>query len=95
MARFSSCLFFLSRDTGRLCINALSHREACYERLSFSHGFVFLQTDNQLKHYLGIIRDSPVYPVISDANGVVLSLPPIINGMASLSQGHLLTRPKS
>lgn len=34
----------------------------------------------QLKSYLPIIRDSPVYPVIYDANGVVLSMPPIING---------------
>ncbi|CAH0673880.1 unnamed protein product [Spodoptera exigua] len=34
----------------------------------------------QLKQYLGIIRDSPVYPVIKDKNGVVLSMPPIING---------------
>lgn len=34
----------------------------------------------QLKAYLPIIRDSPVYPVIYDAKGVVLSLPPIING---------------
>ncbi|XP_022188933.2 phenylalanine--tRNA ligase beta subunit [Nilaparvata lugens] len=34
----------------------------------------------QLKQYLHIIKDSPVYPVIRDANGVVLSLPPIING---------------
>lgn len=32
-----------------------------------------------MKQYLPIIRDSPVYPVIYDANGVVLSLPPIIN----------------
>jgi len=37
-------------------------------------------TDSHLKAYLPIIRDSPVYPVIYDANGVVLSLPPIING---------------
>lgn len=37
-------------------------------------------THAQLKAYLPIIRDSPVYPVIYDANGVVLSLPPIING---------------
>ena len=36
-----------------------------------------------MKQYLGIIRDSPVYPVISDANGVVLSMPPIINGNVS------------
>ncbi|EDS43103.1 phenylalanyl-tRNA synthetase beta chain [Culex quinquefasciatus] len=35
---------------------------------------------NQLKAYFPIIRDSPVYPVVYDANGVVLSLPPIING---------------
>ncbi|CAH3924755.1 unnamed protein product [Pieris brassicae] len=34
----------------------------------------------QLKQYLGIIRDSPVYPVIKDKNGVILSMPPIING---------------
>uniref|UniRef100_A0AAG5CWK2 Phenylalanine--tRNA ligase beta subunit n=1 Tax=Anopheles atroparvus TaxID=41427 RepID=A0AAG5CWK2_ANOAO len=40
----------------------------------------FYSTHAQLKAYLLIIRDSPVYPVIYDANGVVLSLPPIING---------------
>merc|ERR1719305_1158176 len=34
----------------------------------------------QLKQYLPIIRDSPVYPVIYDKNRTVLSLPPIING---------------
>lgn len=34
----------------------------------------------QLKQYLPIIRDSPVYPVIYDKNRVVCSLPPIING---------------
>ena len=27
-----------------------------------------------------MMQDSPVHPVIYDANGVVLSLPPIING---------------
>jgi len=36
--------------------------------------------DSHLKQYLPIIRDSPVYPVIYDANGTVLSMPPIING---------------
>ncbi|XP_053657918.1 phenylalanine--tRNA ligase beta subunit [Anopheles marshallii] len=40
----------------------------------------FYSTHAQLKAYLPIIRDSPVYPVIYDAKGVVLSLPPIING---------------
>jgi len=33
-----------------------------------------------LKQYLPIIKDSPVYPVIYDSKGVVLSMPPIING---------------
>uniref|UniRef100_A0A1B6DE20 Phenylalanine--tRNA ligase beta subunit n=1 Tax=Clastoptera arizonana TaxID=38151 RepID=A0A1B6DE20_9HEMI len=37
-------------------------------------------THAQLKQYLHIIRDSPVYPIIKDSNGTVLSMPPIING---------------
>lgn len=36
-----------------------------------------------IKEYTDIIYDSPVYPVIYDANRTVLSLPPIINGSAS------------
>lgn len=38
------------------------------------------EEDAQLKKYLGIIRDSPVYPVIYDKSRTVLSMPPIING---------------
>lgn len=37
------------------------------------------QEDKHLGKFLHIIRDSPVYPVIYDANRVVCSLPPIIN----------------
>ncbi|XP_076258185.1 phenylalanine--tRNA ligase beta subunit isoform X4 [Rhynchophorus ferrugineus] len=40
----------------------------------------FYGSHAQLKQYLPIIKDSPVYPVITDSKGVVLSLPPIING---------------
>lgn len=40
----------------------------------------YYSTHAQLKQYLPIIRDSLVYPVIYDSNGVVLSLPPVING---------------
>lgn len=40
----------------------------------------FYSTHAQLKQYLPIIRDSPVYPVIYDSNNTILSLPPIING---------------
>ena len=29
---------------------------------------------------VSVLQDSPVYPVIYDANGVVMSLPPLING---------------
>ena len=35
--------------------------------------------DIQLRQYTPIIRDSPLYPIIRDANGTVLSFPPIIN----------------
>uniref|UniRef100_A0A8C4PMA2 Phenylalanine--tRNA ligase beta subunit n=1 Tax=Equus asinus TaxID=9793 RepID=A0A8C4PMA2_EQUAS len=38
------------------------------------------KTDNHLKHYLHIIENKPLYPVIYDSNGVILSMPPIING---------------
>lgn len=40
----------------------------------------FYQNDLHLREYLPIIRDKPLYPVIYDSNGVVCSLPPIING---------------
>ena len=36
--------------------------------------------ESHLKAYLPIIQDKEFYPVIYDANNVVLSLPPIING---------------
>uniref|UniRef100_A0A286XI98 Phenylalanine--tRNA ligase beta subunit n=1 Tax=Cavia porcellus TaxID=10141 RepID=A0A286XI98_CAVPO len=38
------------------------------------------KSDNHLKHYLHIIENKSLYPVIYDSNGVVLSMPPIING---------------
>ncbi|CAG7834966.1 unnamed protein product [Allacma fusca] len=40
----------------------------------------FYQKDTHLKPYLHIIKDKPLYPLVSDSKGVVLSLPPIING---------------
>ncbi len=41
----------------------------------------------KLKPYVKIISSSPVFPVIYDANDVVLSLPPIINGDHSKMAG--------
>ncbi|KAF3770095.1 hypothetical protein M406DRAFT_284644 [Cryphonectria parasitica EP155] len=40
----------------------------------------FYEKDRHLGKYLHIIKDAPVYPVMLDANNVVLSMPPIING---------------
>ena len=39
----------------------------------------FYEADKRLSKFLPIIKDSPVFPVIYDANRQVLSLPPIIN----------------
>ncbi|EGW34451.1 phenylalanyl-tRNA synthetase beta chain [Spathaspora passalidarum NRRL Y-27907] len=39
----------------------------------------FYEKDKNLGKYLHIIRDSPVYPVMLDANRTVASMPPIIN----------------
>ncbi|KAL9103439.1 MAG: hypothetical protein Q9163_001502 [Psora crenata] len=39
----------------------------------------FYKNDKHLSRYLPIIRSSPVYPVILDANRTVCSMPPIIN----------------
>ncbi|CAG7833847.1 unnamed protein product [Allacma fusca] len=41
---------------------------------------IHYQSDNHIKHYLHLIKDEPLFPVIRDSKGVVLSLPPIING---------------
>uniref|UniRef100_A0A672NDV5 phenylalanine--tRNA ligase n=1 Tax=Sinocyclocheilus grahami TaxID=75366 RepID=A0A672NDV5_SINGR len=38
------------------------------------------KTDGHLRHYLHIIENEPLYPIIYDSNGIVLSMPPIING---------------
>jgi phenylalanyl-tRNA synthetase beta chain len=46
----------------------------------------FYETDVTCKHlkpYVPIIKDSPVYPVVLDAEETVMSLPPIINGSQS------------
>lgn len=51
----------------------------------------FYREDPTVKHlrpYTDIIYDSPVYPVIYDNQGRVLSLPPIINGKHSRIQLH-------
>lgn len=41
--------------------------------------FEILREDKKLSEYLHIIEDSPVWPVMRDGRGEVLSLPPVIN----------------
>jgi phenylalanyl-tRNA synthetase beta chain len=51
----------------------------------------FYREDPSAKHlkpYTDIIYDSPVYPVLYDSTGQVLSVPPIINGKHSRIQLH-------
>ncbi|OLY85532.1 Phenylalanine-tRNA ligase beta subunit [Smittium mucronatum] len=38
------------------------------------------ESDLHLRRYLHIIKDLPLYPLITDKNDTVLSMPPIING---------------
>ncbi|XP_029651644.1 phenylalanine--tRNA ligase beta subunit [Octopus sinensis] len=71
---------------GPFSYEALPPSEIKFQPLNQSRSFTaselmdFYATDSHLRHYLPIIRDKPVYPVIYDSNRVVLSLPPIING---------------
>ncbi|EGD83002.1 phenylalanyl-tRNA synthetase subunit beta [Salpingoeca rosetta] len=60
--------------------NATNETEVPTREYTAAELMVEYEKDQQLKQYLHIIKDEEVYPVIRDANGVVLSLPPIING---------------
>ena len=72
--------FMISIGRGWICV--FSQRD--FPRLNDSSlSRLLFQSDSHLKQYLGIIRDSPVYPVIYDSEGTVLSMPPIINGNKS------------
>lgn len=51
-----------------------------FKEYSAKEMMTIFKDDLQLKQYLHIIEDKPVYPVIYDSKGRVLSLPPIING---------------
>lgn len=50
------------------------------EKMNCHRMMEVLSEHQQLKAYLPLIRDSPVYPVIYDSKRVVCSVPPIING---------------
>uniref|UniRef100_A0A673I034 Phenylalanine--tRNA ligase beta subunit n=1 Tax=Sinocyclocheilus rhinocerous TaxID=307959 RepID=A0A673I034_9TELE len=48
------------------------------------------KTDGHLRHYLHIIENEPLYPIIYDSNGIVLSMPPVINGEVTKNCSMLL-----
>ncbi|RMC02183.1 hypothetical protein DUI87_21350 [Hirundo rustica rustica] len=76
----------LDTITGPFTYTAKAPSEIKFKPLNQSKEYTASQimdlyrTDSHLRHYLHLIENKPRYPVIYDSNGVVLSMPPIING---------------
>ncbi|KAF7651247.1 hypothetical protein LDENG_00113550 [Lucifuga dentata] len=67
---------YTAKPPGEICFKPLNQTKEHTATQLMS----LYKTDSHLRHYLHIIEDKPVYPVIYDSNGIVLSMPPIING---------------
>ncbi|XP_034556366.1 phenylalanine--tRNA ligase beta subunit isoform X2 [Notolabrus celidotus] len=67
---------YTAKPPGDICFKPLNQTK----EYTATQLMTLYKTDSHLRHYLHIIEDKPVYPVIYDSNGVVLSMPPIING---------------
>ncbi|KAG7479643.1 phenylalanine-tRNA ligase beta subunit [Solea senegalensis] len=76
----------LDTISGPFTYTAKPPGDICFKPLNQTKEYTATQlmslykTDSHLRHYLHIIEDKPAYPVIYDSNGIVLSMPPIING---------------
>ncbi|KAG9284749.1 hypothetical protein G9A89_001119 [Geosiphon pyriformis] len=76
----------LTTIKGPFSYEARPPKEICFTPLNQTKSFngeELMKLYEEYKHlgkFLHIIRDFPVYPVIYDANHVICSLPPIING---------------
>uniref|UniRef100_A0A8C9MHG0 phenylalanine--tRNA ligase n=1 Tax=Serinus canaria TaxID=9135 RepID=A0A8C9MHG0_SERCA len=76
----------LDTITGPFTYTAKAPSEIKFKPLNQSQEYTASQimdlyrTDSHLRHYLHLIENKPRYPVIYDSNGLVLSMPPIING---------------
>ncbi|XP_062242092.1 phenylalanine--tRNA ligase beta subunit [Platichthys flesus] len=76
----------LDTISGPFTYTAKPPGDICFKPLNQTKDFTATQlmslykTDSHLRHYLHIVEDKPAYPVIYDSNGIVLSMPPIING---------------
>ena len=72
-------------DTSSITYSAQPPEDITFLALSQSEAmdgkslFKVLEKDRQLSSYLHIIQNEPLWPVIRDGRGEVLSLPPIIN----------------
>lgn len=76
-------------DTTNITYSAQPPEDIIFTALSQSEPmdgrslFQVLEKDRQLSSYLHIIQDEPMWPIIRDGRGEVLSLPPIINSKYS------------
>ncbi|KAA0194747.1 hypothetical protein HAZT_HAZT010002 [Hyalella azteca] len=76
----------LSTITGPFVYDALPPQEINFVPLNKTSAYradklmELYSSDQHLREYVPIIKDSAVYPIITDSKGVVLSMPPIING---------------
>jgi len=73
----------LTVDTKMNGKQIMQHYKVYICQHQFRSRIQLLQSDKRLSKFLKIIEDSPVYPVIYDAQRRVLSLPPIINSWHS------------
>lgn len=71
----TSSITYSAQPPEDIVFTALSQSEAMDGRSLFQ----VLEKDRQLSSYLHIIQNEPMWPVIRDGRGEVLSLPPIIN----------------
>uniref|UniRef100_A0A452SI41 Phenylalanine--tRNA ligase beta subunit n=1 Tax=Ursus americanus TaxID=9643 RepID=A0A452SI41_URSAM len=76
-----------THDLDTLSVSPFTYHSQAPSDIKFKplnkQGVYSCTTDNHLKHYLHIIENKPLYPVIYDSNGVILSMPPVINGSHS------------
>ena len=90
MCRRRTLVAIGTHDLGKIDPSKLTYTGEAPEKIQFvalnqkekTNGrelFKILENDKKLGEYLGLIENSPVWPVIRDARGEVLSLPPIIN----------------
>ena len=63
----------------------LTHTDECreFDGASLMEHYETDATCKHLKPFVPIIKNSPLYPVVLDSEGTVMSLPPIINGSKS------------